>query len=974
MSTTTKAGLGAVSKLGIPKCGKTSKATLTMGVSLVALMAAGTAFAQESEQPGAGGDGGLQEVVVTVTGSRTVINGNNQPTPVTVVRADELLQTSPTTLTQALEKLPIFGGSTGPASGNFTLQNNLNLRNFGAIRTLILQDGRRVPATTSDGNVDVSTMPELFVQRIDVVTGGASAVYGSDGVTGVVNYVLDHNFNGIKVEAQGGISPVHGDDGSYKLGLAAGTSFFDGRFHIEASYEHYETAGIPNKLDRPIGAPIYCATGLGNAQYPYQITANCHFSGTSFGGLITSGPGKGMSFDQNGILTPFIHGTPVGSPFNNAEIGGDGSYSTIASLIPSASFDQAFLRGDLQVSDNTHGFLQVSLHDSVAQVGQQYVGASSNLTYNTSNPFLSPAVAAALGAPDTTFTMIKSWADSGDIGAKDLIHNISVITGFDGKIGKKWDWNVYYTHAESSTKNYILNNLNNDKWAASLDAVINPANGQLACAVSLTQYANLYPGCVPVNPFGPSSAGSAGLTYAEVNSWTKLDNFMNDVGGTLSGDLFNLPAGGVKSAFTGEFRNLRLDQTTPYLSTAQSSCLGLRYNCTGPNGASLALWFIGASSPVSASESISEGAFEMTAPLLKDMSFAKTLDINAAMRYAHYSVSGNAFTWKTGLDWRPVDALLFRATRSQDIRAPNLYELYAPVVQGLTNFNDSHTNGNYPGSVTLSQGNADLTPEKAQTWTAGFVYTPSWAPRLSVAMDYWNINMTNAITLINGTNILYDQICDASGGTSPYCALYKRPLPFSNTTPANAPTAVLSENLNVAQSWAHGVDLETNYSFDVADVIDRLGGQVSLRGLVSWEPVDKSITAPGQPTINAAGYANGVPVWAGTFFVDYRKGPWAINLDERFRSSVGQNDNTQFIYAQPTVKATRYTDLATSYTFEVFGHSSLSAFFSIQNLFNLQPPVTANGTPASISNLITPYVTGDDLVGRYFTAGIKLRM
>ena len=228
------------------------------GLALAQVVEGTPALPSSSEATIAAQEG--EDSPIVVTGSRIVRNGNSAPTPVTVVSAEQLAATTPTNIPDALNKLPAFTGSrspntiatgTNPGTGNY-----LNLRAFGTQRTLILLDGRRVPPTSYDGTVNVDVLPQALMQRVDVVTGGASAVYGSDAVTGVVNFVLDKRFEGLKGVAQGGISSRN-DDESWKVGLAGGISLFGGRGHLIGSVEHTDRQGIPSKFDRPYGEGIY---------------------------------------------------------------------------------------------------------------------------------------------------------------------------------------------------------------------------------------------------------------------------------------------------------------------------------------------------------------------------------------------------------------------------------------------------------------------------------------------------------------------------------------------------------------------------------------------------------------------------------------------------------------------------------------------------------------------------------------------
>jgi outer membrane receptor protein involved in Fe transport len=918
----------------------------------------------------------VEEVVVT--GSRTIANGNNSPSPVTVVQLEQIQATTPSNVPDALGKLPSFIGSRSNTSLNNASSNNtgafLNLRGFGIIRTLILEDGRRVPSSAQDGTVDTNTLPQMLIQRVDVVTGGASAVYGSDAVTGVVNFVLDHNYNGVKLQAQGGVSSRR-DDGSWRFGIAGGRSLFDGRLHVEGSYEHYSSDGVDLKLKRPGGALVPCLAGAGTVANPYRYTINCRNNTSSFGGLITSGPLKGMDFAANGQLSPFVHGTPTGA--TNVESGGNGSYSAGSSMAAFLRSDQFFGRVDYDVGGGIKAFAQAAVTNAYNGNHFTYFGQATAITLSANNAFLTPAQQAAASAGGaTSFTMGKVYSDNAPIGPHGDTSTIDVTGGLSGRFADKYDWSLYYTHGQTRLHEINNNNINLGKMSASLDAVIDPKTGNIVCNVTLTN-PGLYPGCVPTNPFGPTSTQPTGTSYWRNDTSFTLNNYMDDVGASLTGDVFQLPAGPIRAAASFEYRKLRLTNASDFLPTDRVNCTGLRFNCAPQTATATGtfVWQNNVTAPMSASEGITEGALEATVPVLKDLPFVQSFDINGAVRYAQYSISGNATTWKIGGDWHANDELNFRGTRSQDIRAPTLNDLFSPITTSSTGFTDSHTNT--PGFPTLqTQGNRALVPEVSQTWTVGFVYRPKWIPRLSLAIDYFNMEIGNAITQVGGNNATFDQLCDASGGSSPFCALYLRPLPFSNTSPANFPSILLSQPLNVAQTRTNGLDTELNYNFRLEDIAKPLAGRVDLRLLGTYQPTLAQTPFVGGVSLNSAGAAagtlTGTPTVRLTFIGSYKAGPWTINAQTRWRNALKQNANPALIIALGNVPAVSFTDLTVNYDLQVNGYS-LTTFVSVQNVFDQMAPIFVGTGSGGVPGFGNVNAAGDDLIGRYMTAGIRMR-
>jgi outer membrane receptor protein involved in Fe transport len=915
---------------------------------------------------------------VTVTGSRVISDSTMSPTPLTVVSSDQLMATTPSDIPTGLNKLPVFSGSHSPtttdnASSNRT-GNVLNLRNFGAQRTLVLFDGHRVTPSNADGTVDVDTLPQMLMSRVDVVTGGASAVYGSDAVTGVVNFVLDKTFTGFKTQGNAGISNF-GDGASYQLGAAAGTSLFGGRGHIEGSVRHYHADTI-HMNSRPWGRSDWVITGSGSAANPYVNTPNARHGVYPFTGLIkcagtVANPclANGQQFINNGVIGPYNPGVTTGTA--NVPMGGDGGYSTKSSLSAMVNNDEAFGRVSYDLDDTTNVYVQ-----GIAAQAYNYFTFQNNFiptgsvpnTFYKNNPFLPPDAQALLaGGTGNTFSISK-FIDQPGTGfvTRSIDRNLSLTVGAQGKLLDRYDWDLFYTHGESRVKVDDPRNQNNQKAYAAQDAVLN-SSGNPVCYVSTTANAGLYPGCVPMNLFGPSSLKPDQYNYFIEDTNFIISQVMDNVGGSVSGEVFELPAGPVKAAVSGEYRNLAysvLSNAPP----ATVDCTGLRL-CN--SGTSLYQGNVSASQPESLG-SVWEFAVEADVPLLKDLPLVQSLSANLAGRYTDYSNSGPVQTWKIGMDYHVNDTLRFRGTTSIDIRAPTLNDLFSPVQVTHGGFVDQHTVPVTASTVlTQTQGNPGLVPEVARTYTAGAVLTPSFLPGLSLSVDYYSITLKNVIGSISGGNSSIQQLCEASGGTSPYCGLYIRPLPFSDRTPANYPTTVLNQQLNTALNQTEGWDFEVNYGFELEDVLDGLPGHVNLRALVNDQPFNNVVAYPGAPTVRAV-----VPKARATTFIDYSVDEWAFHLQHRWLSGFDRSAQPGVIfYAEPRGRNVNYFDLNVERFFD-FDDSSFSTYLSVQNLFDKKPPVQPNNTstpglyPGGIGST-NGNAYGLDVIGRYFTIGFR---
>jgi iron complex outermembrane receptor protein len=908
----------------------------------------------------------LEQIVIT--GSRVIVNGNNSPTPVTVVSTETLQDIHPTTIIDALNDLPVFIGSrsqqsnpvgSGIAGAGNPAANELSLRNLGPLRTLVLFDGQRVAPSTITNIVDADIIPEMLIQRVDVVTGGVSAVYGSDAVVGVVNFIPDHDFNGLKLEAQGSESN-YGDNQSWKAGVAVGTRLFDGRGHIEASYQHYRDAGILDRWSRSWNQK-WAVEGTGTAASPYVLASNVRNNSATFGGLITSGALKGNEFLTNGVLTPFVHGTPTNT--STAEIGGDGYYQD-ASMVAPERYDQFYVRGDYDFTDDIRGHVQASA-DLKWDSQPDGWPSNANMMFSASNPFLPAAYQAQLAtAKQATFNMSEVTNEEPELTPRITTDQYIFNVGLDGTLGK-YRWGLALNWGQTTLDNTFLYNQNDQNFAAALDAVVNPANGQIVCNVTLTN-PGVDPGCVPLNLFGPTAANAAALNYVFETTHFIAHTGQYDVNGNIAADPFSTWAGPFSVALSGEWRRLTYDSSTDAPAIALADCTGLRFNCNG----NTVLWQNAFGNRSKVGVNVWETALEFDAPLVKDMPLVEAFNLNGAVRYMNYSTKGAYVAWKAGIDWHVDEQFRIRGTASRDIRAPNLNELYAPATLSPDSAQDLLT-GTSPVIVSYRAGNPNLAAEIGNTRTIGFVYQPSWLPRFSMSVDAYRIVIDNAVVEVKGDSAAIQQSCYASGGSSPYCTLQSRPLGYTNTSPANAVTEWFQYNLNISSADTYGADFEVNYAGQV------FGRRYSLRGFATWQP-HSIYTQPATDTIDMGGTAYGpTPLIAdpslrvtGTESLEATD-KFRIDLVERYRNALRLSGDSALHVACCTVAPVAYTDINLTYKVsKAFGQSQV--FFNIQNVFNQNPPPSAppgNTTPGAMGG----WAIGDDPIGRYFTLGIRFK-
>lgn len=1000
---------------------------LLAGVSAIAVQSAQAQDTKEAAAP--------DDRAIVVTGSRLITNGDNSPTPVTTLTTQALLQAKPTTVYEALLDQPLmaaskggkFAGGTGQGGNNNSIAG-LNIRGLGPTRSLVLLDGHRVPPQNLDGQVDLNQIPQLLLQRVDLQTGGSSAVYGSDAIAGTVNFIIDRKFKGLKLNVSGGISQ-RGDEPTYDFAGAWGKDLFEGRGHFEASVEYRYDGGLL-RTDRAnvqqAGKTSYslqgngCPGGTGSAAcVPYFVSNTAVDGSGSFGGLITQvgtvkNPFAGYNFTQNGIATPFVAGTPVGVGTN--QLGGQGGYlNQLVSLAARSQNLQTYARFDFDVNEHLHFYLS-GYYDRVAQFtwlqnmrgNQATAGTGFNTGYvlTPQNAFLPANIASAMTAAGVkTFTLGK-YFDVSDVPATNTNYtnqNLYLTTGLEGKFGR-YNWQVGYVGSRVTQTNIANGTWNTANLLAGLDSV--NVNGVPTCWVSTQpQYAGNFPGCVPINPFGPTSMTAAQQAYVlQPTKYTGTTSLM-DFAGSIDGSPFDTWAGPFKVALSAEYRKLgynlvsggavanvsALDCNGLGLLTSRTSCVAQSATNIGtapiyPNG-------IAGRSPVD--QKVAEAAIEINVPLLKDVRFARDVSFNGAARYAHYSSDGSvdynqpysntkfhAVTWKAGLVWKVSDAVTLRATQSRDFRAPNLSDLYLPGrAQGLAAGTDYLTGAQIGvtqipganGSATYSAtqqigGNPNLKPEVDNTTTVGIVLKPM--RRMSIALDYYNITINNAITIIDGSSSTAQQACYASGGASPYCALQVRPNGYTDKSLANAASLFyISVPLNVSKLVTRGLDFEGNYAFDIGS------HPFTFRLLGSYQPTLKSIQ-PGYATTDQAGVSVPKLRVQGSLRIGVTD-DFHIDWTTRWRSMLRNVDPLLGLQVAPGSENVPSASFS-SINFSLMTKMHTEFYLNIQNVFDAKPPVYAplSGVSALAGGAGgngVGFYPGDDVVGRYFLMGARMK-
>jgi len=899
------------------------------------LHAQDAAATDQTEQDAGAAEAALEEVIVT--GSRVIRNGFESPTPTTMLTVEEIqnaapvnvadyINTMPQMLADRTPRSPVNAATSAPVSG----LNLLNMRGLGFNRNLVLLDGQRVAPTLVEGGVDVNTLPLSLVKRIDIVTGGASAAYGSDAITGVVNFVLDREYTGLKADASFG-QTSRGDDANRNLDIAAGSEFAGGRGHLLGSVSYSYNEGIPDWYthDRPWFQPCNIIT---QSTQPRRITrCDTHLIGIAQGGVITSTALANIQFGEGGFPMPF----EVGSPHDNTFMVGGNEWYESGAVSPDAKVERTSFWGRVsyEFTPAATGALQLSTtqSNSLVMAGwQRYPGYPSGLKMFVENPFLDPGIAAqaeALGI--TQFNYGYSTYDLGRPSTDADRQNLRLVASLEGSFNAmdtSWNWDAYYQYGEVTSDFTLHNTTDKARFAAAIDAVRDPATGAIVCRSTLANPGN---GCVPLNIFGIGVASAAGIDYVKGEAWQHLKFKQDVVAVAVSGDPFQSWAGPVSIAAGLEYRKDSVGGTSDELSQQ--------------NG-----WFTGNYKPTEGSVNVKEGFLETVVPLL---SHNGSLDFNGAVRFTDYSLSGSVTTWKAGLSYSPVDALRFRAVQSRDIRAPNMGELFQAGATFRQDVRDP-LNGNLLTSLTrVTAGNPDLDPEEADTTSLGIVYNPGWLSGLTLSVDYWAIDLSGAIGTLNNQ----DTLDRCLAGQTSLCDLIIRD---PSTTLI---THILGYPVNISQLKTSGIDYELSFRQEIGP------GDLTIRALVS-DTLDYYEVENGIKDDSLGEVARPEYRWMAS--VAYDVGPASAYVNAHGFPSLRINNSYVEGVDIDTNRApgSSYVDVGASYRVIDNSDVRLTAYVKLDNALD-KDPALIGGT--GISSSSTNSILYDE-IGRRWRVGVRV--
>jgi outer membrane receptor protein involved in Fe transport len=953
---------------------------------------------------------------IVVTGSRIARPEVSFPNPIQSFTAENFEQSGDTNVTDFLLDSPALVGSSNSAltaGSNAGFQeaglNLLNLRNLGTQRTLVLVNSRRhVAAFPGTSAVDINTIPIALIERIDVLTGGASALYGADAVSGVVNFVLRRDFEGVRARGQMGISE-QGDGGNRFGSIVAGRNFLDGRANITLAYDYNQServneikrrqAGDPLRrfelLPDPTQRPFLGATDDPNV--PDRIFYNnVRWQDSSLAGAIDFGRVRAGMFrpgefdfrpDFNGSGEVYDRGTIIGGS-GGRTIGGTGTPTAgyFGDFLPYLERHNVNLLASYEFSPAARLFGEAKYVDSTSfTVAQPSFDFGIYLTPD--NAFLRQRFGTGALTSEGAFLLGRDNFDFGVRGYRDERETLRGVIGLDGKLSDHLRYELSYVYGRSRASTLRNDDRVEDRYYAALDAVVGP-NGQVTCRINLPGQTlidennfgeaprTFKPGeCVPLNILGEFVASPAALDFI-LEDHTSLSTVKQQVANAyIAGDfgfLFDLPGGPIGFALGAEYRK---EQSSNLPDQKLQDDIFLDF---------------AGQLPERGEYDVKEVFAELDLPLLRDLPFAENLTVGAAIRFSDYSTIGSTTTWNVSGTYAPIRDITFRGTYSQAVRAPNINELFAPLAGafsfitdpcdisnrpngsqfraancvaqlaalGLTpaqiaNFSpssDAEASTSRPGSIG---GNPELNEETAKTFTAGIVLRPRFLPGFSLSVDYYDIRLRDAINTFTATQA-FSLCVDQPTLDNPFCALIER-----NPTTGFAADYTLTPQ-NVAQFKTRGVDAILNYRFTPGD-----GdlGTFNIRAVGGYLRNLTFINTPGADPDEDQGELNpnAAPKFLGTLDLTWTTGPVTLNYGLAWQSQVRRFTREQ-LRANPDAAAPKFIyykerwehDIQLAYAV----NDDFSFYGGINNFTNQKPSIGSTSYPTSP-------------IGRYYYFGVR---
>ncbi|GAA0869154.1 TonB-dependent receptor [Brevundimonas basaltis] len=978
----------------------------------VAFLATG-ASAQTADQDPVAEDA-AQVGDIIVTGSRIARKDYVSTSPIVTVSQEDFQATGAVTIDALINDLPQFVPSINQTSNNPSNggQANINLRGLGTQRTLVLMNGRRVVPSNSSGAVDINILPTPLIRNVEVISGGASAAYGSDALAGVANFIIDNRFEGVQFDAQYGVTDRK-DGATESYSVTMGGDIADGRGNAVLSLGHSTREFIYNR-DRefsrisgpsgtsPLGSTVFDSTNLPNQAFingyfgsptvcptPSNAAAPCISNTGSFG------------FNNSGSIFSYTQTRNFESPggidydgFANPGVG-NYVYNTGALNYLQLPLDRwnayAAVDYELTPAAEIYGNLLFTQYEAAQELAATPAASTTGFRVPSTNPFITPTLRSFLNAralPNNSFRLDKRFTE---VGGRRSTEDYTVYQGTTGVRGdlvglRDWTYDIYAQLGRMERVTVQTGNISRSSVQTLLDAA---DGGRSICAGGF-------------NPFGESNLSPACIAYISRTSQNVTEQYQRVVEASLQGSLMDLPAGDLRFAAgvgyredSFEFRpDASLSRINPTVTRADG----------GTTGGSEIAGF-NPSQPLKGETNTVEYFAEFLVPLVSNLPMVQQLDLTLGYRYGDYNTVGGVSAYRADLDWEINDFLRARGGYAQSVRAPSIGELFAPLntsfpsigAPSLTGVSgdpcdvrSSYRNGPNAAQVRalcLAQGispaainsfqysnnqvpgftggNPDLFEETSESYTAGLVvrspFSTPWLSGLSASADYYDITIEDVIGSIGAAAQL--QGCFNSAGQNPtydpnngFCTLFQRD-PLSGSV-INAREL----NANLATLKTSGVDLQLDWNFVMEDIGLPAWGDLSLNVIVGWLENFSRQDVAGAPITERTGtidsvFGNTFPEWKSLTSVNWRNA--GFGLGARWRR-IGEM--TQFGTANE-IPEKDYFDLNASW--ELTDSVSLRA--TVNNLTDEDPAVYSPGVQAN-----TDPSTYDTL-GRRYSIGLTAK-
>lgn len=995
---------------------KITAAPIALGLAMLAQ----PLLAQESKESEAvatddSGDDSSEELII-VTGSRIASRTIESVSPLQTVSVEAIQDSGATNIQEILLENPVFG-SPGLSRTNSAFLTSgtgvasIDLRDLGSERTLVLINGRRVVSSLpGSSTIDLNSIPTQMLERVDVLTGGASSLYGSDAVAGVVNFIYKKDFEGLALDGRYGLT-AQGDDQKYELSATFGGNFNEGRGNITAHIGYSNESGLLSSERSNTRVDDFSKFRLTNDPADFAVSIEPFQSSFPAQGRFTTG-GNSFTFDRDGQLK-------TGFSTNGPDIDGDGfgdggpeadgfnrqQFRTIAVPVERYLF---VARGHYDVNDDITAWFDgtYSKTKSSRQIEPFALGsdnifpASGGLVPIETlvngvlmvNPLVPDAIVAAATDGDgdglRDFGFARRLNEFGPRRGKTSRDSFRFAIGLEGTVfDERFSWDVGYSYGTTSENQFSQGQVNVLNFRQALTAVTdvddlneNGLTNDVICADANAREQ----GCVPINIFGAGNISEAAINYIDAGASFQTDISQRVFSGNLSGSLIELPAGPLEIGVGFEYRQETSAEEYDALSNA-----GLNAGNAIPD--------------TSGSFNVTEGYAEVRLPILADQPFFHALTATGSGRIGDYSTVGRVYSYSASLVWAPVEDFRFRGSYARAVRAPNISEIFQGRSQtfpsglsdpclgiGLTgggaigdncrdqpgvlaniaaNGTFTLTQGDLQGISGFDSGSRDLREEKSDSYTIGMVVNPRsiyGLENLLVEIDYWNISIDDAI-IGRPRQFTLDQ-CHGEGDSAS-CALITR-RPFATATNSVGSIEYIDSPLgNSGGIDTAGLDIVVSYRFDLEDVglPGRLSTRVSYTRLFNYETQP---TPDGDIDRVDGEIGNSKDRFTASLKYDDARFKWSWT--GTYMSGASEDD--QFLKGfdlnpgDISIGAEFYLDTQLAYKLG----ERFELYFGVDNLLDNDAPILLSGTTFNTTGTDTDAGVYD-AIGRRFYSGVRLK-